>query len=462
MNKSKKAARDLTTGPVFKTLLIFSLPIVATNMLTTAYGLVDMAIVGMFLGSEGLSAVSIVGDVMNAILIASNGMGSAAQVIIAQYIGANDRASVNKSVGTMFVVMMSIALAVTTLLLIFNKAVLNALNVPPEAWDGAFSYATVSYVGIIFTFGYSLLSSMLRGMGNSKHPMIFILVSTVSNIVLDYIFVGPMHMGTFGAALATVLSQGLSFVWALVYIFKHQDIFGLSLGLSMFRVDRGISKKFIRLAIPMSMQLVLTQVANLYVNSFINRYGVTVSAVSGVGNKLGTLAQVFSNGMRQGGGAMVGQNMSANKLDRVKKVIYINMVYGLVAWVILSGFTIVFREQMFGLFSKDPLVIEMSKAFMPALLLRYLTFFIRCSFMALINGIGNPKLNYLIGIVDGLVLRVGCSLFMGLVLGMGVNGFWYGNAIGGISPLFIGGAYFFSGRWKNSALIASRKDEKAQ
>ena len=169
VGRGGKATTDLTEGPVFKILLTFSLPIIASNILHTGYNLVDMAIVGRYLGSVGLSAVSVVSDILNVILLASNGMSNAAQVVIAQYTGARDRTAVNKSAGTIFSVVMLCSLAVTVLMIGFHVPILKMMNVPEEAWNDAVYYSITCYLGIIFTFGYGVLAALLRGMGDVYH-----------------------------------------------------------------------------------------------------------------------------------------------------------------------------------------------------------------------------------------------------------------------------------------------------
>lgn len=459
---SRSASVDLTEGPVARVLVTFSFPILISNLLQTGYNLADMAIVGKFVGSVGLSAVSIGGDIMHVILLASNGFSNAAQIIISHHMGAKDRAAVNSSIGTVMSFTAIFSILLTVLMICMNTPVLRILNTPQEAWKDAVAYTVTSYFGIIFTFGYGLLGSFLRGMGDSTHPMLFITLSSVVNIVLDLLFVGLLSMGAMGAALATVMGQGMSFVWSIIYVCRHSEAFGLSINPSMLSIKKNVLTGYIRLAIPMCLQKTLIQVANLYVNSFIYAYGVTVSAINGIGTKLGTLSQMFSNAMLQGGSAMVGQNIGAGRRDRVRQVVYINMLYGLGVWLVISGVTVAFREQIFGIFTSDELVLEMSKVFLPALVLRYLMFCTRCPFMALINGIGKPKINYILGVLDGLVLRVGCSLLLGIVLNMGVQGFWLGNALGGFGPLFVGSVYFFGRIWEKEALTENKKKQHGE
>ncbi len=459
LNKKREASTDLTEGSVFRLLLLFSLPIVATNTLQTTYNLVDMAIVGRYLGNVGLSAVSIGSDIIHMLTLVANGLSAAAQIIISQHMGARDNEAVGKSAGTIMSVGMIFGIFLTALMLFLNNFILSAMNTPMEAWNEAVSYTTTCYFGLIFIVGYGILSALLRGIGDSRHPLLFIIVTSVTNIVLDFVFVVHMDMGTFGAALATVIAQGISFVWALVFIYQHRREFAFEINLKMFRINYAILVDYIKLVIPMCLQRTLVHVANLYVNSFIYAYGVVAVAVSGIGSKLGTICQIFTNAFLQGGAAMVGQNIGAGKMDRVRKIVHINILYSVLMGTFFASVTILYREQIFGIFTTDPAVLEMTKVYLLALILKYYMFCARCPFMALINGIGKPMLNYILGIVDGLVLRIGCAFLFGMALNMGLQGFWYGNALGGFAPLLVGGIYFFSGSWEKDAIAKMKKKQ---
>lgn len=459
LDKGREIRADLTEGTVFRQLLLFSLPIVATNTLQAAYNIVDMAVVGRYLGNISLSAVSVGSDIIHMLTLVSNGLSSAAQIIISQHIGAKKKDAVSKSAGTILSAGILFAAVLTILMFVFNDVILDAINTPEEAWMDAVSYTVTSYFGLIFIIGYGILSSLLRGIGDSRHPLMFIIVTSVTNIILDCLFVIKMNMGTCGAALATVTAQGVSFVWALIFIYKNRQQFDFEINMGIFHIDKKILLDYIKLAIPMSLQRTLVQGANLYINSYIYAYGVIAVAVTGIGNKLGTICQIFTNGFLQGGAAMIGQNIGAGKMKRVKTIVYINLLYSLVVGIFFTAVTVLYREEIFRVFTIDKLVLDMSNVYLLALILKYFMFCVRCPFMALINGIGKPVLNYLLGIFDGLILRVGSALVLGIVLDMGLQGFWYGNAVGGFAPLLIGGVYFFSGSWKKDALAKFERIE---
>lgn len=440
--------RDLTQGSVPRLLLIFAFPLLCSNLLQTVYNMVDMIVIGQFVGREGLSAVSIGGDVLHFLTFLVMGFSNAGQVILSQYIGAGNRDRIRGTIGTMFTVTFISAVGLTIVCYLGLDAFLHAMNTPAECFDYARQYGLTCVLGLVFIYGYNLISAILRGMGDSKHPFIFIAVATVVNLVLDLVFVAGLGMGPFGAALATVIGQGVSFLWAIFYLYRHKESFGFDFKPASFKPDPEVLPKLIRLGLPMILQSAAINFSMLFVNSYINSYGVVASAVTGVGNKLGSITAVVTNALSTAGSSMVGQNLGAEKYHRVPKIIGVSMVIDLAFAALLSFLTICFPRTIFGLFNSDPQVLDMSMTYIPVAVLLYVGFAMRSPFFALINGSGNAKLNLIVGLLDGVICRVGLAMLMGLAMGMGIMGFWLGNAFAGYMPFLIGGVYFLTGKWK--------------
>lgn len=440
--------RDLTQGSVTRLLLIFAFPLLCSNLLQTVYNMVDMIVIGQFVGREGLSAVSIGGDVLHFLTFLVMGFSNAGQVILSQYIGAGNRDRIRGTIGTMFTVTFISAVGLTIVCYVGLDAFLHAMNTPAECFDYARQYGLTCVLGLVFIYGYNLVSAILRGMGDSKHPFIFIAVATVVNLVLDLVFVAGLGMGPFGAALATVIGQGVSFLWAIFYLYRHKESFGFDFKPASFKPDPEVLPKLIRLGLPMILQSAAINFSMLFVNSYINSYGVVASAVTGVGNKLGSITAVVTNALSTAGSSMVGQNLGAEKYHRVPKIIGVSMVIDLAFAALLSFLTICFPRTIFGLFNSDPQVLDMSMTYIPVAVLLYVGFAMRSPFFALINGSGNAKLNLIVGLLDGVICRVGLAMLMGLAMGMGIMGFWLGNAFAGYMPFLIGGVYFLTGKWK--------------
>lgn len=440
--------RDLTQGSVTKLLLVFAFPLLCSNLLQTFYNMVDMVVIGQFVGKNGLSAVSIGGDVLHFLTFLVMGFSNAGQVILSQYIGAGQHDRVKGTIGTMFTVTFLMAVLLSVFCSIFLDDFLRLMNTPKECFDLARDYSFVCILGLVFIYGYNLVSAVLRGMGDSKHPLMFIAVATIVNLVLDLVFVAGFGLGPKGAALATVIGQAVSFLWAIFYLYQHKEAFGFDFRLQSFRPDREVLPKLAKLGFPMILQSAAINFSMLFVNSFINSYGVVASAVTGIGNKLGSITAVVTNALSTAGSSMVGQNLGAEKYHRVPKIIGISAIFDLAFALFLSIVTVFFPRTIFGFFNSDPEVLDMAMSYIPVAVLLYMGFAARSPFIALINGSGNAKLNLIVGLLDGVICRIGLALLMGLAMGMDIMGFWLGNAFAGYMPFLIGGVYFLTGKWK--------------
>ena len=451
-DKQTSMIRDLTTGPIARTLVAFALPMLLANLLQTVYNMVDMVVIGQFVGSAGLAAVSIGTDIIQLPTYFAIGFCSAAQVLIAQYVGAGDTDSIKRTIGTMFTFLLLTAIAISTVCVIGTDTFLNLMNTPEDSFVLARVYSLTCYAGLFFTFGYLMVSSILRGMGDSRHPLIFIAVAASINLVLDLLFVAVFGMGTFGAALATVIGQAISFIASIVYLFRHREAFGFDFKPRSFIMDKSILKKLVKLGIPVSMQNVTIVFSVLFVNSYINAYGVVAAAVTGIGLKLSLVTTIISSSFSTGGAAMIGQCLGAGKAERVPRIMGFSMVVNLACAVFLGSLTILLPKQIFGLFNTDPAVLDMAMVFLPCAVMSYFGFAVRSPLFALIYGIGHAPLNLIVALLDGIVGRIVLALFMGIAIGMGVQGFWYGNVLAGYIPLLVIGPYYLSGKWRTYKL----------
>lgn len=447
--------RDLTTGNVTRQLLMFTIPFMIANLLQTLYNIVDMIVIGQFVGSTGLSAVSIGGEVIHLLTFICIGYSSAGQILISQYVGKADHKSISHTIGTMFTSVAALAIVFTVVGLFCTDWILNALNTPPEAFDQARDYVVIGLIGLIFIFGYNIVSSILRGMGDSKRPLIFIAIAAVLNLVLDLWFVAGLDMGTFGAGLATVIGQAVSFIISIIYLYIKREAFGFDFKLKSFAIHKDNLILMSRLGLPIALQLFFIMFSGMVVSAMVNAYGVVASAITGVGNKLNSIASVVTMALGTGGSTMVGQNLGAQRYDRTSKVIYTIMVISIAFCCLLSLIIILFPDFIFGLFTSDTEVLEMISAYVPVSVIGFMAFGLRSPFTALVNGIGHASLSLFIGIFDGVVARLGLAFLLGMVLDLGVYGYWYGSAIAGITPAVIGGIYFFSGAWKKRKIITS-------
>lgn len=453
MAKEKELIRDLTTGSVPKTLIRFALPLLLSGLLQMVYNMVDMIVVGRFVGTEGLSAVSIGGEVLQLITFVAMGFSNAGQIMISRYVGENRRDKVGEMVGTLFTLLMSLAVIIMIVFLLTYKGIINWLNTPAEIYEYTRQYSITCVYGIIFIYGYNLVSAVLRGMGDSKHPFQFIAIASVINMVLDLLFVGPLKMGPMGAALATVIGQAASFIFALRLLYHNREQIHFDFKPSHFRIYPEVIKPLLSLGIPMVIQSAAVTFSMLFVNSYINTYGTTAVAVTGVARKLESMIGVVSQAISSAGGAMVAQALGAGKIKRVPQIVYNALWIVAIPTVIFALITAFKPEWLFGLFSSDPAVLGMAVSYIPVAMVQYTGACLRPANFALINGSGNSKLNLTVALLDGIICRIGLALLLGVVFNMGIFGFWYGNAFAGTVPFFIGSVYLYSGAWKSRASV---------
>lgn len=443
----KGLIRDYTSGPLTRQLLIFAGPLMLSNLLQTAYNMVDMIVVGQYVGATGLSAVSVGGELIHFYTFILMGLCNAGQIMISQYIGLGDRDSVAKTVGAMFTMVTGIALAVTALGLCFNSVFLGWLNVPEEARAGCLAYTNCCTAGCVFMCGYLMVGSILRGMGDSKHPMIFIAIAAGLNVVLDLWFVSA-GLGAFGAALATVIAQGVSFVSCTVFLYCRRADFGFEFKAQSFLPEKRILVMLLKLGVPMSLQSSAVSVSSLFVSSFINRYGVVVSAVTGVGSKLSMIASVVTLALSYASATMIGQNFAAGRHERVKRIQRDSYLFGCAFAAVLSVIIALWPEQVFALFDNDPEVLAMSRSYVIVAIVNFIGWALRGPAVALCNGMGFSAMNFSLGMLDGVVMRIGLCLLLGQVFGMGVQGFWLGSALAGCTFFVVMFPYLLSGKWK--------------
>ncbi|MBR2717662.1 MAG: MATE family efflux transporter [Oscillospiraceae bacterium] len=447
MSNEKTLIRDYTSGPVARQLLSFSGPFMLSNLLTSAYNIVDMMVVGRFVGAAGLSAVSVGTEIIHLFTFITMGFCNAGQVIISQYVGGKDRESLSKIFGTLFSFVLFLSLILTAVGLLGRNLWMRLMNVPAEALVLCRQYTVCCTSGMLFLCGYILVSAILRGMGDSKRPMIFIAVASVLNVVLDLILVSA-GLGAFGAALATVIAQGVSFLLSLLFLWKNRRNLGFRFRRRMFIPDPSQLWLLMKMGIPMTIQTCAINISSLFIISRINTYGVTASAVTGVGQKLCTLASIITLALHQAGATMVGQNFAARQFDRVQKILGLALAIGLAFTAMLSAAIVLWPEQIFAMFNDDPAVLVMCHDYVPIAVLNLLAFACRSPSFALCNGIGFPALNFVLGIFDGVILRIGLGVMLGDWLGMGIRGYWLGAAIAGYA-FFIGMLpYYLSGMWK--------------
>ncbi len=449
---SQSMATNLTEGNVAGLLLRFAFPLFVSNALQAVYNIVDMIVVGQYIGGAGMSAVSIGGDILHLLTFVAMGFSSAGQVLIAQDVGGTRMDGVKQTIGTMFTVLLSASVLIAGICFFLRHPILVLLNTPAESYAYTLDYTVTCIAGLPFIYGYNTVSAILRGMGDSKRPFIFIAIAAVLNMILDVLFVVGFGMEVFGAALATAIGQGASFLVSLAYLYRRREAFGFDK--ESFIPQPATLKRLLALGIPMAIQSAAVSFSKIVLMAWINLYGVVFSALAGVYNKINTVVSVVSNSFTTAGSSMVGQNLGAGKYDRVPRILQTVLLCGAAIAVFLSGVILLFPDQVFILFTRDSMVLATASVLILPIVLNFFGSATRSWGFSLINGSGNTKLNLAVALIDGVMSRMGIAALLGYAMGMDCLGFWLGDALAGFMPFLIGACYFASGRWRASRKIS--------
>lgn len=346
--------KNLTTGSVFKNIVFFSLPYLLSYFLQTLYGMADLFIIGQFDGTASTTAVSIGSQVMHMLTVMIVGLAMGSTVSIGQSVGANDKKRAAVHIGNTVTLFLSLSVVLTVVLVLLVHPIVNIMSTPTEAVSGTVAYLTICFIGIPFITAYNVISSIFRGLGDSKSPMYFIAVACVANIGLDYLFMGAMRMGPAGAALGTTLAQAISVVFALVVILRRES--GISVDKSHFKPKKPVLGNILKIGVPIAVQDGLIQVAFVAITIIANRRGLTDAAAVGIVEKIISFVFLVPSSLLSTVSALGAQNIGAHKPERAVATLRYAICIAVGFGLIVSGLVQVVAEPVVGLFTSDSAV----------------------------------------------------------------------------------------------------------
>lgn len=434
-------------------LVKFLFPFLLANLLNSIYSTVDTIVIGHFAGSEGIVAVTMGSKNLGLFTNMGIAFAGGGQVYLSQLIGAKQKQEINGVIGTLFSEMLVLSVLFALLSVFLANAVLTWLNTPEVSFADARMYLYITSAGLPLMYGYNAISSVLRGMGNSKAPLAFIAIASLVNLVGDFVFIVFMHMGVAGAAIATVIGQGVSLVLSLIILYRHRVEFGFDFHLKSFAIIPEKLAIMFKLGFPVALRGTFISVAQLFMFSFINLYGITESTVYSIAEKLTHMTNIASMSAKQASGAMTGQNIGANRYDRVKALFRSTALIAIGSAVIISAASLLFPESIFRIFSDDPEVLSYAKVFMQIACLVFLLSAWIAPYDAIIMGTGNSMLSFLGGVLDGIVFRICFSFLFAYAFNMGITGFMLGEALARLGPLSVGMIYYYTGAWKKKKIL---------
>lgn len=407
--KSDKA--DFTQGSILKKLVAFMMPVLGALILQAAYGAVDLLVVGRFGSTSGLSAVSTGSQVLNLVTFVVVQFAMGITVLIARYLGEKKPEKIGAVIGGGAIVFTIISVVLFIVMVCFAHPISILMQAPEEAVNLTASYVRICGGGIFFIVAYNLLSAIFRGLGDSKSPLLFVLVACIVNVIGDLALVAGLHMDAAGAAIATVSAQALSVVFAVVLLIKKELPF--SIARKDFRLNPQC-KKFLKIGLPLALQEFLTQVSFLALCAFVNRLGLEASSGYGVACKIVNFAMLVPSALMQSMASFVSQNIGAGKKKRAKKSMFTGIGVGLVVGCLVFALVIFKGDMLAGFFTTDAAVIENGYAYLKGFALETIVTAILFSMVGYFNG--NNKTIWVMtqGLIQTLLVRLPLAYFMSI------------------------------------------------
>ena len=401
--------KNLTTGSVFKNIIYFSLPYLLSYFLQTLYGMADLFIIGQFeTDISGTTAVSIGSQVMHMLTVMLVGLAMGSTVSIGQAIGANNKKLASAAVGNTITLFMLVSAALAALLLAFVKAIVSVMSTPQEAVSGTTAYLTICFIGIPFITAYNVISSVFRGMGDSKSPMYFIAIACGVNIALDYLFMGALKLGPAGAALGTTISQAVSVIISLTVIVKRKM---LSLLRSDLKPQKAVTSKLLKIGVSVALQDGFIQVSFVIITVIANNRSLTDSAAVGIVEKVIGFLFLVPSSMLSTVSALGAQNIGAGKqgraLQTLKYACMISVGFGVVVCIIVQ----LTAEQTVGLFTPDQAVIVSGGQYLRGYIFDCVLAGIQFSFSGYFCACGKSQLSFLHNVLSIVFVRVPGAFF---------------------------------------------------
>lgn len=401
--------KNLTTGSVFRSVVSFSLPYLLSYFLQTLYGMADLFIIGQFEGVASTTAVSVGSQVMHMITVMLVGLAMGTTVSIGQAVGRRDRKQSSMVVGNTIILFAIVSVLMSVLLILFVRPIVAVMSTPAEAVEGTVAYLFVCFLGIPCITAYNVISSIFRGMGDSRSPMYFIAVACGANIILDYLFMGAFHLGPIGAALGTTLSQAISVAVSLISILKKDT--GISLDRRNLHPQKRVICQLLRVGLPIMAQDGLIQISFLIITIIANRRGLIDAAAVGIVEKIISFLFLVPSSMLSTVSALGAQNIGAGKPERaratLKYAIWIAFGFGILIAIVIQFVA----EPIVGLFTADTSAVIAGGAYMRGYIFDCVFAGIHFSFSGYFCACGRSELSFLHNILSILLVRIPGAYF---------------------------------------------------
>lgn len=448
--------KDLSKGNVGKQLWLFALPFIVSNLIQSLYGVVDMIVVGRYCGAESMVGVNVGGQITLLVTNLVIGLCAGGTTLIAQYMGSGARKELRETIGTLLTTLVVLGVFLTVVMVFLRTPMLKLVQTPAEAFSEGNDYLFITALGTIFIFGYNALSAIMRGMGDSRNPLIFVTIACVVNIILDVILVKEFQMAAKGAAIATVVSQAVSMILCIIYLKRNKFIFDFSL--KSFRFHKERLKMLMKVGIPTSVQNVVVGMSFLFLTALVNTMGVNESAALAAVAKFNSFAILPAIAMSASIAAMSGQNLGAGEEGRAVKTMQIGTVIGFAMSAAIFVVAQLIPAQILRIFDNtNPDMIAAGIKYMRSFTFDYLLASLMFGLNGLFIGSGHTTFTLFNSVLSSVLIRVPMAYLGGVVLNLGMFGVGLAAPCSSLVSLVLCIIFFKTGKWKKMVILKGEK-----
>ncbi len=436
---------DFTQGRIARPLTMFAVPIILGNLFMQTYNLVNAAVVGSYLGKEALSAVGAAYPIVFMLMSLVIGIASGGTVLVAQYVGARDRENVRRSVDTVYVFVFFASIVVTVAGIWLTPTIYRITNLPADVMPHAVAYLRVYLLGTIFTFVFNTISALLRGMGDSRTPLFFLIGSNVLNLVLSLLFICVFRWSVVSSAWASVISQGVACFAFYYYLWRKKSDAVMHSGKVFWSAP--IFKAMLRIGLPTGLQQSFVAVGQVALSAIVNGFGTVMVAAYSAAVRIESIATIPAMNFSQALSTFVGQNIGANKMDRVHKAFGKTLIINVVISLFLAVVLVIFGKPIMTMFTSEQAVIDEGYKYLLVCGPMYFVFSLMFSFTGLFRGAGYTLVPMLVSLVSLWVIRVPIAYWFSAQIG--TLGVWIAIPAGWVVGLALSVVYYKIGRWKD-------------
>jgi putative MATE family efflux protein len=449
----RKFGKDLTVGSIPKHLLTFSIPMLLANLIQSGYSIINMIWVGKILGKNGMSATSVSLPVMFIMIGLAIGMTMATSVLVSQFYGAKNYERLRHAVDTSFVICIVLSVILTVILIGFSDFLLRLMNTPAEVFPLASRYLKISLVGVILLYFMFNIRSILQAIGDTVTPLLFMGIAVIINAILDPLMImglcGFPKMGLNGAAWASIISQAFGLILGIIYLNRKNQL--LSFSFRRLSVDKHIIGLIFKIGFPSMIQQSLVSIGQLFVTTYVNFFGPPAMAAFAATTRVDMVATMPSLAIGMAATALTGQNLGAQKPERVKEIFRWATLLGIIISGFFSILALSYPRLILSIFTDDRTVLNIGTQYLRIVAPCYFIFAMLFVSSGVVNAAGQTMVTMIFSLVSLYAVRVPLAAFLSRHTALGVNGVWIAMAAGFVVTAIGNYLYYLSGRWKKSA-----------